>query len=221
MADYSFALGMLKQEQEKRKMQQALQAMAMEAQLKQQMQQQDPSYQANQFKMIQALEQMRRQAQFQRGGDIAYGGAMPSAQEVSPLVPQNLQQRFMQRPTSPPGLANQYRQQIRQPFEQAGQTLVPGERGWQRTRMPGATDKTSSMKIQLQKLAQQEAYRQMGGSMMVGLSETKRKKYKELVNSLYQSYLKQFKLNETNNINIGNNEENVSNEETNIMDTNW
>jgi hypothetical protein len=209
------------QQKQKQEMQQALQIYLLKAQIEQQIKQQDPAYQMNQLQLAQALQEMQRQQQFQRKGDIAYGGQRPTAQEVLPMVPQQFQQKFMQRPTSPPGLAGQYRQQLRQPYKQAGQTLIPTGKGWQQTRLPTqTTDKTTQRKIQLQSLAQQEAYRQMGGSMMVGLSETKRKEYEELTNSLYKSYLKQFNLSETNTINIGG-EEGMPDEETNIMDTNW
>ena len=140
MADLSFFEGMLGESEQQRQQKQALQAMLVQVMLKQRIQQSDPMYQFNQIKMAQALDAMRRQAQFQRMGDIGFGGARPTAQEALPYVPQNLQQRFMQRPTSPPGFVGQ---QIRKPFERVGQALVPGQQGWQRTRLPSGTARTT------------------------------------------------------------------------------
>lgn len=40
--------------------------------------------------------------------------------------------------------------------------------------------------------AQQEAYRRLGGSMMVGISEKRREQYKQLQETLYQQYLKEY-----------------------------
>jgi len=75
---------------------------------------------------------------------------------------------------------------------------------------------TNVKKIQLKRLAQQEAYKQLGGSMMVGLSDTKREQYKKLSDDLYKQYITEFSGGDNGNISTG-----KQDSEDNLMDTNW
>lgn len=88
---------------------------------------------------------------FNRLAGIGFGGANPTAQDVMPLVPPQFQQRFAQNPTSPPGVVNQFKAQVRKPYEAAGQTLLPGPSGWAMVKsgQRGPAGTTTDEEIQL------------------------------------------------------------------------
>lgn len=109
--------------------QMGLEKMKQEAMFKQQ----DPAYQMNQMRLAQALENMQKQAQFNKMAGMAYGNEpgqlnQPVAQMGGRVVP--FRQTIQAQGT--PAL------QFRRGFEQAGQTLVPSATGWSRANQPRA-----------------------------------------------------------------------------------
>ena len=138
------------QQKQKREMKQALQLMMLKSQMQQQAQQQNPANQLNQLRLAQALQGLQQQGQFNRQADIGFGEARSTPQEMLPVVPQNLQQRFMQTPVGPPGLREALASKIRQPYEQAGVSLIPGIKGWERVKNEkrGAMGTTTDDEIQ-------------------------------------------------------------------------
>jgi hypothetical protein len=105
----------------------------------------DPSDILSRFKVGQEIDALQQKQNFNRRAEIGFGNAMPSEAEIIPVTPSNFSPSFqrtlitksLQFPNSPTSLVNKLRGSIRSPFDRAGETLIPSEKGWESKKKVG------------------------------------------------------------------------------------